>query len=201
MENIDIKFYCDKSKVEDNALKQLEGYSSMPNIESLCAFTDIHYCDEKAIPVGVAFSSLDIFYPLVTGKDLGCGVMYLKVPKTHWMRSFNKVDHYDAFERAHRSMTDDGLGGGNHFLAIEEDETDIYIICHTGSRNRGIEMFQHNYGLTKDYSQAIGKDVNYVGLDYIDEFDKGYYDKYTSVLGHANDRRMDFVIKTLIFLQ
>ena len=201
MENIDIKFYCDKTKVEQNALKQLEDYSSMPKLETLCAFTDIHYCDEKAIPVGVAFSSKDIFYPLVTGKDLGCGVMYLRVPKTHWLKPFNKHEHYNAFERAHRSMTDDGLGGGNHFLAIEEDDKDIYIICHTGSRNRGIEMFQHNYGLTKDYSQECGQNVNYVGLDYINEIDKGYFRKYYSVLEHAGDRRMDFVIKTLIFLQ
>ncbi len=76
---IDIKYYCDPNKIEDNAKKQLESYSNMPHLDTLCAFTDIHYCDEKAITVGVAFSSSEVFYPLVTGKDLGCGVMYLNI--------------------------------------------------------------------------------------------------------------------------
>ncbi len=40
-------------------------------------------------------------------------------------------------------MTDDGLGGGNHFLSIEEDNEAVYIICHTGTRDRGIALYQH----------------------------------------------------------
>ncbi len=126
---------------------------------------------------------------------------YLKVSKTHWIKPFNKVEHYYGLDKAHRLMTDDGLGGGNHFLAIEEDDENIYIICHTGSRNRGIEMFQHNYGLTVEYSKEIGDDVKYVGLDYLRDNENGYMHKYKEVLKHAHDRRMNFVLKTLVFLQ
>ncbi len=195
---IPIKYFCNETEIEDNAKSQLERYSNLPHLTNLVAFTDIHYCAEKAIPVGVAFSTKDFFYPLVTGKDVGCGVMFLKIPRSQWLKPFNKNTHYNAFERAHKEMTDDGLGGGNHFLSIEEDKENIYIICHTGSRNLGIELFQHNYDLTRKYSLEYGSDVEFVDLSFLDE---AYYKKYENVLKHAIDRRKQFVVKTLMFLQ
>ena len=69
--------------------------------------------------INVAFSTEDYFYPLITGKDIGCGVMYLKISKSDWLNPFNKDEHYRAFNFAHIKMTDDGLGGGNHFLSLE----------------------------------------------------------------------------------
>ena len=195
---VPVKYFCKESEIEDNAKQQLERYSRLPHLTDICAFTDVHYCAEKAIPVGVAFSTKDFFYPLVTGKDVGCGVMYLKIPRSSWLKPFDKHTHYNAFERAHRDMTDDGLGGGNHFLAIEEDSQNIYIICHTGSRNLGIELFQHNYDLTKKYSREHGSDVEYIDLSFLDA---AYYSKYENVLKHAIDRRKQFVLKSLMFLQ
>ena len=173
----------------------------MPYLIDLCAFTDIHYCDEKAIPVGVAFKTEDYFYPMVTGKDIGCGVTCLQIEKKNWLKSFDKNIHYNALNRAHKDMTDDGLGGGNHFLSIEEDDNWIYIMCHTGSRNRGIALYQTNYGLVQEYKKISGQDVEYIPLDQSIFLPTNYWEDYNNVLNHAVLRRKNFVLKTLTWLQ
>ncbi|SFW19290.1 RtcB family protein [Chitinophaga sancti] len=193
-----IAFYCDVQSIEDNAMQQLQQYAQKPYLQGICAFTDIHYCSEKALPVGVAFRTSDYFFPLITGKDIGCGVMYLRISKEDWLKPFNKEEHYRAFSVAHTQMTDDGLGGGNHFLSIEEDDEAVYIICHTGTRDRGIALYQHCIELTRNYSKACGEEVDYVHRDFIDtNFEKYYHD----TLQFGYERRKNFCIKTLIFLQ
>lgn len=95
-------------------------------------------------------------------------------------------------------MTDDGLGGGNHFLSIEEDEEAVYIICHTGTRDRGIALYQHCLQLTRDYSREIGQDVAYVHRDFLEEDFIRYYE---ATLAYGYQRRKNFCIKTMLFLQ
>ncbi|MFB6455287.1 RtcB family protein [Chitinophaga sp. Hz27] len=193
-----IGFYCDAQSIEENAMQQLRQYAQKPFLDSIRAFTDIHYCDEKALPVGVAFRTTDYFYPLITGKDIGCGVMYLRISKEHWLKPFDKKAHYKAFQLAHTKMTDDGLGGGNHFLSIEEDEQAIYIVCHTGTRDRGIALYQHCLQLTRDFSQVYGQQVDFIHKDFPGEDFVRYYDE---TLAFGYQRRKNFCIKTLIFLQ
>ncbi|MDF2187981.1 RtcB family protein [Paraflavitalea sp. CAU 1676] len=193
-----IAFYCDAHSVEQNAMEQLQQYAQRPDIKAICAFTDIHYCAEKALPVGVAFETTDHCYPLITGKDIGCGVMYLKIEKAYWQKPFDKVEHYRAFHWAHAQMTDDGLGGGNHFLSIEEDDEAIYIICHTGTRDRGIALYQHCLQLTRDYSKELGQDVDYIHRDFLEE---AFIRYYGSTLEYGYQRRKNFCIKTMLFLQ
>lgn len=193
-----IGFYCDVNSIETNAMHQLQQYAQKPYLKKICAFTDIHYCSEKALPVGVAFATKDYCYPLITGKDIGCGVMYLKVNKAYWLKPFNKKEHYKALVFAHQKMTDDGLGGGNHFLSIEEDEQDVYIICHTGTRDRGIALYQHCMSLCRDFSQEYGSEVDFIHKDFLKENFKDYY-RQTLEFGYQ--RRKNFCIKTLVFLQ
>jgi len=193
-----IGFYCDANSIEQNAMDQLQQYAQKPFMDAICAFTDIHYCAEKALPVGVAFQTRDYCYPLITGKDIGCGVMYLKVSKAFWLRPFDKKAHFQALYFAHQKMTDDGLGGGNHFLSIEEDSEAVYIICHTGTRDRGIALYQHCLQLTRDFSREYGKDVDFVHRDFLTETFRQYYH---NTLRFGYERRKNFCIKTLIFLQ
>ncbi|WP_217604754.1 RtcB family protein [Chitinophaga sp. GbtcB8] len=193
-----IAFYCDANSIEQNAMTQLQQYAQRPFVNAISAFTDIHYCAEKALPVGVAFQTTGHVYPLITGKDIGCGVMYLKINKAHWLKPFDKKAHFQALYFAHQQMTDDGLGGGNHFLSIEEDSEAVYIICHTGTRDRGIALYQECLQLTRDYSRACGQEVDYVHRDFLQAGFLRYYDQ---TLGFGYERRKNFCIKTLIFLQ
>jgi len=195
---MNISFFCNPQTVEQNALVQVENYASKAHLNALAAFPDIHFCEEKALPVGVAFRTTQYFYPLITGKDIGCGVMYLKVNKSLLLKPFAKSEHYAAWARLHHSMTDDGLGGGNHFLSLEEDEDFLYIICHTGTRNLGIGFFHRNYQLVQDFSAAYGQKVEFLSPEFVGET---YFQDYEKLLEYGYARRKAFCLKTLIFLQ
>lgn len=155
-------------------------------------------CAEKALPVGVAFQTSDYCYPLITGKDIGCGVMYLRIDKAWWLKPFDKAAHYKAFNAAYTQMTDDGLGGGNHFLSIEADDHSVYIICHTGTRDRGIALYQHCIELTRQFSLEYGQSVDFVHRNFLEDQFVAYYN---ATLQFGYERRKNFCIKSLIFLQ
>lgn len=188
------KFYTKRNEIEDNALKSLSAFEAQKNIDNISVFPDIHYCSERSIPVGVAFKTTDVFYPLITGKDMGCGVAYLRILKKDYLMPFDKAKHYRAFDKESKTMTDEGLGGGNHFLSIEESEHYLYIIVHTGSRNLGIWMYQENYALIQE---------NNPGQEWLPiEFATPEYKaQYQRVLDYAVDRRLEFLRKTLTFLE
>ena len=191
-----IKYFCNKDEIEKNAIDLVLAAES--DMEEICVFPDIHYCSEKAIPVGVTFSSTDKFFPLVTGKDVGCGVMFLRFPVRDWKKLFNKFEHYNAFNKASQTFTDEGLGGGNHFLSIEDGNDDYtYIICHTGTRNLGIYMFQHFLKLIEDFNYKEGMTGNSLPMTmWNDELSE----KYSKVVNTGTSRRLQFVEKTFEFL-
>lgn len=192
-----ITYYYDKTKIEKNALDEV--LIKEPVMDSICVFPDIHYCSEHAMPVGVAFKSIDKFYPLVTGKDVGCGVAFLKFPKKSWKKDFNKFEHYNAFNKASQNFTDEGLGGGNHFLSIEDgDDEYTYIVCHTGTRNLGIYMYQFLLSLINGFNYKEGIVDTFLPIEYYTE---QLHDKYSNVVLTGTNRRKEFLIKTLEFLQ
>lgn len=179
--------------MEQNALQSLLAFEEKENIGRLAVFPDIHYCSERSIPVGVAFQTTEVFYPLVTGKDMGCGVAYLRIPRREVLRPFDKAKHYRAFEREVHRMTDEGLGGGNHFLALEESAAYLYLIVHTGSRNLGIHMHQKSWGLLQQHNPGQA----WLPIELATP---AYLREYERVLAYAVGRRREFVYKTYDFL-
>ncbi|RYY63698.1 MAG: hypothetical protein EOO12_11625 [Chitinophagaceae bacterium] len=186
-------YFTDRSGVEQNALQSLRRFEAQPSIQKIAVFPDIHYCSERSIPVGVAFRTTDVFFPLVTGKDTGCGVAYGRIPKKDLRRPFDKTRHYRAFERAVHGMTDEGLGGGNHFLSLEESDQNFYVIVHTGSRNLGIHLHQEAVALLQQHNP--GQD--WLPVEYATAEWRNAYDR---VLQYAAERRREFVEKTIAFL-
>ena len=191
-----IQYFCNKEEIEKNASDLI--LESEKEMDKICVFPDIHYCSEKSIPVGVAFQSTDKFFPLVTGNDVGCGVMFLRFPVRYWKKPFNKSEHYNAFNKSSQTFTDEGLGGGNHFLSIEDGDDDFtYIICHTGTRNLGIYMYQHFLSLINEFNYKEGVVGTSLPLDYwTDELSE----KYSKVVNTGTTRREQFVRKTFDFL-
>ena len=187
-------YFTDRSGVEQNALQSLRAFEAQNRIQKIAVFPDIHYCSERSIPVGVAFQTTDVFFPLVTGKDAGCGVAYGRIPAKDLRRPFDKQRHYRAFERAVHGMTDEGLGGGNHFLSLEASEQYFYVIVHTGSRNLGIHLYQESVALLQQHNP--GED--WLPLEYATE---AYRNAYERVLQYAAARRREFVEKTFAFLE
>jgi RNA-splicing ligase RtcB len=186
-------YFTDCSGVEQNALQSLLAFEEKETIGRIAIFPDIHYCSERSISVGVAFHTTDVFYPLVTGKDMGCGVAYLRIPRQQVLRPFDKATHYRALEREVHAMTDEGLGGGNHFLSLEASDDYLYILVHTGSRNLGIYLYQQNCSLLQQHNP--GQDWLPIELATTD-----YRQEYSRVLTYAASRRQEFVTKTYDFL-
>ncbi|OWP61373.1 hypothetical protein CDA63_19800 [Hymenobacter amundsenii] len=124
---------------------------------------------------------------------MGCGVAYLRISRQDVLRPFDKVQHYRALEREVHAMTDEGLGGGNHFLSLEASEKYLYVLVHTGSRNLGIYMYQQNCALLQQHSP--GQDwlpLELATPDYVREYER--------VLTYAASRRQQFLAKTYDFL-
>ena len=193
-----IKYFTDKETIEPNAAEKILELEKDLGDGNIFVFPDVHYCSERSIPVGIAFSSVDKFYPLVTGKDVACGVMFLRFPTTGWKKPFKKLEHYNALNKASQSFTDEGLGGGNHFLSIENgDDGNTYIICHTGTRNLGIYMYQHFLSLIDEFNYKEG--TTGVSLP-IDCWTEELSVKYKDVVATGTQRRIQFVTKTLDFL-
>jgi release factor H-coupled RctB family protein len=194
MKNNMRRYFTDKSMIETNAKEALDLFTSEDNIHGISIFPDIHYCSEKNLPVGVAFETIDVFYPLITGKDLGCGVAFSRINKKDYLKPFNKAEHYRAFDKESYKMTDEGLGGGNHFLSLEEDEENLYIICHTGSRNLGIYLYQKMLSMLQNYS---GGKTNYLPVEMATE---EFQVEYNKILNYASERRQQFINRTAEFL-
>ena len=140
--------------------------------------------------VGTTMTISDKIVPNLVGVDIGCGMetirikeknielqkldklIYEKIPsgfnireKAH--RYFKEINleelycykHIDV-ARAEKSMGT--LGGGNHFIeADRDDDGNIYIVVHTGSRHLGLETA--NYYQERGYRELNGsaeEDVN-----------------------------------------
>ena len=119
--------------------------------------------------IGTTMTITDKVVPNLVGVDIGCGMetirireshielqkldklIYQKIPsgfsirdKTH--RYINQINlnklccarHVDLL-RAEKSIGT--LGGGNHFIEVDrDDEGNLYIVVHSGSRHLGVEV-------------------------------------------------------------
>lgn len=187
--------YFISSEIEANAMEQVVNAEEFDDIDSIAVYPDIHYCAEKAIPIGLAFSTKDAIFPLITGKDMGCGVSYLRIPKSDVLRPFDKGEHYASLSHHQNFFTDERLGGGNHFLSIEEDDGNWYVICHTGTRNRGIYMYQVNRGILTE----VGNDA-FVKVTDLLTLKPTWFDDYDRVVEYGRERRRQFCYRTLQYL-
>lgn len=140
--------------------------------------------------IGTTMTIVDKVVPNLVGVDIGCGMetikikeshielqkldklIYEKIPsgfnvreKTH--RYFDEINLEDLFcykyidpKRAEKSLGT--LGGGNHFIeANKDDDGNIYIVVHSGSRHLGLEVA--NYYQEEGYKRLNGsskKDID-----------------------------------------
>ena len=128
---------------------------------------DIHA--GKGCTIGTTMTITDKVVPNLTGVDIGCGMettriresrlelqkldklIYEKIPSGFSIRDrahryLSQIDlnelccakHVDLL-RAEKSIGT--LGGGNHFIEVDkDDEGNLYIVVHSGSRHLGVEV-------------------------------------------------------------
>jgi len=155
--------------LEDYARKQLQMICNHPSSEGsvIRVMPDVH--PGKVGTIGLTMTVGDSILPSLVGVDIGCGMTIAKV-KTKGLHfekldsvirenvpvgpRIRSTEHKYAdiidlsllkcvkginASKANRSIGT--LGGGNHFIEVDkDDEGNIYLVVHSGSRHLGMEV-------------------------------------------------------------
>lgn len=155
--------------VDDTSIAQVKNLCDQEFVAGsrIRLMPDVHA--GKGCTIGTTMTITDKVVPNLTGVDIGCGMetvriaereldlekldalIYEKIPSGFSIRdiahryadqvdlnSLCCIDHVNA-QRASRSVGT--LGGGNHFIeADKDDEGNVYIVIHSGSRHLGVEV-------------------------------------------------------------
>ena len=173
--------------VDNESISQVIGLLNQPYAEGSCIrmMPDIHA--GAGCTIGTTMTIRDKICPNLVGVDIGCGMETIRLKdkrlelqkldklirqeipsgfsirqKAH--RFADRVDledlrcaKYVKLDRAYKSIGT--LGGGNHFIEANRDEEgNLYIVIHSGSRHLGLEI--------ADFYQTAGfKSLKERGID------------------------------------
>jgi RNA-splicing ligase RtcB len=173
--------------LEDEAAKQIRALCDQDYVRDskIRIMPDVHA--GAGCTIGTTMTITDKVVPNLVGVDIGCGMetvriaekrlelskldklIYKKIPSGRNVRT--KAHRYgdeidlsrlrcakDAnIDRAYLSLGT--LGGGNHFIEVDRDETGaLYIVVHSGSRHLGLEVA--NYYQDAGYKALNRNDQN-----------------------------------------
>ncbi|MFI8709125.1 RtcB family protein [Bacillus sp. NPDC077411] len=147
--------------------------------------------------IGTTMTIQDKIVPNLVGVDIGCGMEVVVINKKKEEINFDQLDdtirkyvpsgfnirdkehrfskmiHFDGvrapftLQRAQKSIGT--LGGGNHFIELNEDDKgNVYIVIHSGSRNLGKQVAEYYQNFA--YEQLI--DVKSVKDEIIERLTK-----------------------------
>ena len=181
-EYAEAKIFTDQ--IEDSAEGQIRKLCDQPFAAGsvIRIMPDVHAGAGCAI--GTTMTIKDKLVPNLVGVDIGCGVETVKLeqkridlPKLDSMiheripagmgirknphRSIDEVEIFDlrcadTVNIARGELSLGTLGGGNHFIEVDKDEEgNLYIVVHSGSRNLGLQVAQ--YYQNKGYEALGGK--------------------------------------------
>ena len=155
--------------VDNESISQVINLLSQPYIEGsrVRMMPDIHA--GAGCTIGTTMTIKDKICPNLVGVDIGCGMETIRIKETHIEpQKLDKVirsgipSGFEIRKKAHRFAKDidlselycakkvnldraynsiGTLGGGNHFIEANQDEDgNIYIVVHSGSRHLGLEI-------------------------------------------------------------
>ena len=155
--------------VDNESISQVINLLNQPYVEGskVCMMPDIHA--GAGCTIGTTMTIKDKICPNLVGVDIGCGMETIRIKETHiepqkldkviranipsgfeirsvphrYAKDIDLSDLHCAkrvnTNRAYNSIGT--LGGGNHFIEANKDETgNIYIVVHSGSRHLGLEI-------------------------------------------------------------
>ena len=178
--------------------------------------------------IGTTMTITDKIVPNLVGVDIGCGMETVRVREDHMemqrldkairelipagfeirksahryadsvdLDSLRCAKHVD-LDRARRSVG--SLGGGNHFIEVDQDDQgQLYIVVHSGSRHLGLEV-------AKYYQEAGYKALNKTDeasiQKFIDEMkDAGRQREIQKELKHLKAATNTSVPKALAYVE
>lgn len=159
------------NKLEASAEGQIQAVCDMEIFRGskIRIMPDVHA--GKGCTIGTTMTIGDCVVPNLVGVDIGCGMLTVKLKEKRvnlpQLDSFihNNIPYgRDVRDRPHRShgridISDlrcvrkidtrrakeslGTLGGGNHFIEIDQADGELYLVIHTGSRNLGLRVAEY----------------------------------------------------------
>ena len=145
----------------------------------------------KGCVIGTTMKVKDKIVPNLVGVDIGCGMLTVKLGKIdvnlikldrfirkkipndndvyNEEQKFNvdvtKLRCYEFIKnKSHINKSMGTLGGGNHFIEIDkDDENNLYLVIHSGSRNLGKQVCEYYSKVAKE-EYLKNKEKNYKAL-------------------------------------
>lgn len=227
--------------VDEESIEQVKSLLEQPYAEGsrVRMMPDIHA--GAGCTIGTTMTVRDKICPNLVGVDIGCGMETIRIKETHIEPKKLDViiregipSGFAVRNRAHRfaSEIDLGdlycarqinmeravcsigtLGGGNHFIeADRDDEGNIYIVVHSGSRHLGLQVagyyqeaaylalsgcrneIQKNLGEMRSQCSPVPKPLAYVEGELFDRYihDMKIAQRYADLNRRA---MMDVIIK------
>jgi tRNA-splicing ligase RtcB len=168
-ESVPIKVWA--GHVEADPLRQAYNLANFPFAHHHVALMpDVHY--GYGMPIGGVLATKGVVIPNAVGVDIGCGMCAAQtaLPATVDLKDvvdlirqriptgFKKHSSpqnmdlmpepspfmevaLEQFDNARLSLGT--LGGGNHFIEIQTDGTNLWVMIHSGSRNLGKQVADH----------------------------------------------------------
>jgi len=155
--------------IDEYARKQLKMICDHPSAagSTIRVMPDVH--PGKVGTIGLTMTVEDSILPSLVGVDIGCGMTLVKIKaknvefqkldtlirenipsggairrKCHKLADradLNNLRCFDAIDEGKALRSIGTLGGGNHFIEVDrDDEENLYLVIHSGSRHLGMEV-------------------------------------------------------------
>ena len=191
-------------EIEASAVGQIQALCDQPFAAGsrIRIMPDVH--TGKGCTIGTTMTVGEYVVPNLVGVDIGCGmdVVRLKekrvnLPALDAFISKNIPHGRDVREKPHRNsgridVTElecfgkidarraaesvGTLGGGNHFIEVDRDEEDnLYLVIHTGSRNLGLQVAEYYQKLAYESVGGRGQTEIPFELAYLTGADRDRY--------------------------
>ncbi len=182
--------------IDPSSEGQIKALCNQPFVEgcTIRMMPDVHAGKGCVIGTTIAMPVCDTICPSLVGVDIGCGMLtvQLKDKRIDFPRldklihaeipsGFNtrRNQHRFAEDWIHEGHADPSrsalnigtLGGGNHFIEIDtDDEDNLYLIIHTGSRNYGAEIARYYQNLAGESCHDAPFELAYLQGDMASEY-------------------------------
>lgn len=191
-------------EIEASAAGQIQALCDQPFAagSKIRIMPDVH--TGKGCTIGTTMTVGEYVVPNLVGVDIGCGmdVVLLKekrvnLPALDAFISKNIPHGRDVREKPHRNSGQidvselecfgkidarrglesiGTLGGGNHFIEVDRDEEDnLYLVIHTGSRNLGLQVAEYYQKLAYESVGGRGQTEIPFELAYLTGRDRDRY--------------------------
>lgn len=192
---MNLKIFTDN--IEYEALEQIKTLTGHPAFSDckIRIMPDVHA--GAGCVIGFTADLGDKVIPNIVGVDIGCGMLAVNlgqiyidfekldevikqyIPsgrnihsvetcKEYFFRRFRCYEYLQNIDRLQKSLGT--LGGGNHFIEIDEDSEDNkYLVIHTGSRNLGKQVADYYQNLAIEKCDRKYK-INHYHNELIENF-------------------------------